>query len=138
MKEYDFNNYTYDFDKKLNSLLEIPTFNYEGFLDTSPIQGLGAEYFESLSALGEKQHQELTNQTEILLKYCSQLNDTNKMLTNQYRELYGIYQHLQDESAENKKELVKSKRFNCISMVIAIIAVVVSVCAWLFPEILGG
>ena len=66
------------------------------------------------------------------------LNEHNKQLTSNYKELEELYNLKAKELEEAKQGAKKAKWYNTAMMIITVISMFVAIAAWLLPNILGG
>ena len=83
----------------------------------------------------EGKHKEMFELGEKQIKL---LAEQNEQLKENFNKLEDLYKIKEQELSETEKEAKKIKRYNRWMMVLAIIAVLVAVAAWLLPNILGG
>lgn len=85
------------------------------------------------------QMQQQTNQIiEKSNEQIALLSKQNEQLNNNYQKLEDLYKIKEQELAEAKEEAKKAKRYNAVTLIIAIVSMLVAIAAWLLPNILGG
>ena len=74
---------------------------------------------------------QLKEQTEQIIQKTNEqirlLNEHNEQLANNYKKLEQIYSIKESELEESKKEVKKSKRYNIIMMIIAILSLLYNI-----------
>lgn len=96
------------------------------------------EQTEILEKRAKAQITELEKQNAILEAQNKELEKQTKVHISNYEELYRIAQQQEKQIQENEKETIKNKIYNKITLAIAIISLLIAICAWLFPNIIGG